>query len=258
MSRIPPELDGLMWAIAEENNANAIGEFVNRYPIYREELLRRTEALNGLKTGRPAGTPVTKTIPRFVPREVTPEPRNPRTVAFVSGLVLAALALASFTVSSMLSISPPPVVAPNPAPVNRVAEVPKESTDPIYVNPTPRVVAPPREAPPQETPPPRTTPVSETPKYLQPQELVVKKATLHSVLALLGAQAKIKIVVAPGLPNPPIDVEYHEMNAIEMLKDLGALYRFTAFDQGDGSIVVYPVVGSPAGGNTTFSHRIGG
>lgn len=240
MKGIPPEIDQLMWTLAEEGNQNAQEEFVRRYPTYRQELLRRRETLSGLKTSRPkAPVNATRPIPRFTPKEVAPPRASRGTVATVGVLALAALALASYTVTTMLAPAPAHSVEeipPTPAtslPLPK-ATLPRESTEPN------RTVE--HSTAPENIPPDAVPPVDDTPKWAKPQNLVIKRAGLVSVLQLLGASSGLKVVVAPGMPNPTIAVEYHDTTPIDMLRDLGHRYAFTPFDQGDGSVVVYPVV----------------
>lgn len=234
MTRVPPEIDRLMWTLAEENNPGALDEFVRRYPIYREELARRRQAVSGLKTSRPAKPASVKPIPRFTPKEHVRPARKLDAAHYVVGtLVLAALGLASYTFTSSLTSHPTP---PAPAPVVR--------TDPVQVPPT-VVQKFPESAPPVQTPAPQpetSPPKDNTPKYLQPQTLTIKAAKLHDALNLIGAQVGLNIVIAPGLPDPTVAVDYHDVTAVEMLADLGRRYHFTPFDQGDGSVVIYPTI----------------
>lgn len=240
MKGIPPEIDQLIWKLAEEGNQNAQDEFIRRYPTYRQELLHRRETLSGLKTSRPktAATP-TRPIPRFTPKEVPPPRASRGTVATVSVLALAALALASYTVTTMLA--PPPAHTVEEPPTSMPSSslpLPKAT----HSEATPPSHPAERSTPPDNLPSDAVPPVDDTPKWAKPQNLVIKRAGLVSVLQLLGASSGLKVIVAPGMPNPTIAVEYHDTTPIEMLRDLGRRYSFTPFDQGDGSVVVYPVV----------------
>ena len=75
----------------------------------------------------------------------------------------------------------------------------------------------------------------------------IKQAPLFTVLEMMSAKSGIQIQPAPGLPNPPIEVNYAGLTAMEMLQDLGRRYSFTPEDQHDGSIWVIPAVDSAAG-----------
>lgn len=248
MSRIPPEIDQLMWTLAEEGNPNAEAEFLRRYPLYREELLRRRGTVSGLRTGRPMVKPeAKKPIPRFVPREkVAPQRPATRTLVGVGALALGALALGSYTLTSFLSPAPH---APGNAVVTTVAP-------PSAVNQeTPSVQATPHPNFPDTAPAPEPEP-RPIPSYERPHSLVVKSAPLSDVLTLLGAETGVKVLAAPGMPNPTVAVEFHDMTAMQMLNDLGQQYAFTAFDQGDGSVVLYPAVDE--GSSSGSVRRIGG
>ncbi|AIE87872.1 hypothetical protein [Fimbriimonas ginsengisoli] len=248
MKGIPPEIDRIMWTIAEDGNHGAADEFVQRYPLYREELLRRRETVSRLKT---SGKRVkSETIPKFVPTESIRTAPAPRQVAIVSALVLAALAAASYTITSLAAPPPKPeqILAPGGSSPSNVAPKlePRKPESPIAKsNP--------------DTSEAVVSHQTQTPEYLKPQTLVLKKAALVDALRLIASQAKVRIEIAPGMPNPTIALEYRDTNAIEMLKDLGSKYGFTPFDQGDGSIVVYPAV-DPSGTSAGPSNarRVGG
>jgi hypothetical protein len=226
MSRIPAPINALMWRIAEEGSPQAASEFEERYPEHATELSRRIEMLHDLKGARPASLPqVAALVPRFAPRE-TRLPPSPRMIAWTSGLVLAAVASAAYAVSMLTMPVPTPAVKPNYAAPTVKAPV---AVDPD-VNPTNPVTE--NEAP---------APPVATPLYMRPQDLRVQHATLSAVIDMIGKQGKISILAAPGMPNPTVDADYDQVTTMEMLNDLGVRYGFTPFDQGDGSIVIYPV-----------------
>lgn len=251
MKGIPPEIDRLMWTVAEHESPSAADEFLARYPIYREELMRRRETVSKLKVSRPGAKPEAVAIPRFSPREPKRVAPAPRQVAVVGGLVLTALALASYTAT--LIFSPAPTPTPDPAPHRSPAPVATQQGPKIDAQKPPSVQDPNVRNETQE--PPKNPDV---PGYDKPQSLVIKKATLPDVLKLLGAQAGVKVVIAPGMESPTISVEYHDMSVMGILKDLGSKYHFTPFDQGDGSIVIYPVVDSVTPPGTGNVRRLGG
>ena len=68
----------------------------------------------------------------------------------------------------------------------------------------------------------------------------IKRAPLQTVLKLVAAQGKLGITIAPGLSNPDVAIQYEDKTVIEILQDLGRQYAFTAFDQGDGSVLIIP------------------
>jgi hypothetical protein len=225
--KIPPEIDRLMWAVAEANDPKALDDFEARYPMYRYELGKRLSMLRGLRGARP-----TEAVRVFEPRYATSSPLRPRWVYAVGALCLASLAVASyFGTALMLPRNPKPIAAPlvriDPPRVDGGVEY-----VPAPENPTPQVV-PVR---------PRIDPVPQTPAYLKPQNLQLDEAPLQTALQLLAAQSGLRIEFAPGMANPKISIDYRGQSAIEILKDMGEQFGFTAFDQGDRSVLVVPAV----------------
>ena len=221
--RIPAAVDDLMWLVAEDPVSKAREEFDARYPEYRLELARRCDMVRGLKGSRP-----TKVVPPFEARRPQPPPRQ---VAWSVGLGLAAIAVASFTVV-YLSTRPVPTTPARPA-ISPTSKPETPAPAVVFTNnlPTPNKPEPEPEAPAQ-------APV--VPAYLQPQALNIKRAPLQTVLKLLASQGKLGLTIAPGMPNPDVAVSYSGKTVIEMLQDLGEQYAFTAFDQGDGTVLIIP------------------
>jgi hypothetical protein len=256
VKKIPPEIDDLMWVVAERNSDSAAAEFIDRYPIYREELLRRRETVKRLKTGGRKVTRSAREIPRFTPKSQPQFQTDRRFVLIAACFVLAAIAVASYTLTTFLS--PNPVKKPSRVRAFTTAKVPSlPKSEIVMTNPTPTLTPSPTLVP-THTEPVKST-ESPTPK---PRSISIKKAGLKSVIKLIAADSGLKIIFAPGMPNPPVTVSYHGLTAMEMLQDLGNQYLFTAFDQGDGSVVIYPAVDSTGGrdGNSGNSpvRRIGG
>lgn len=255
MKKIPPEIDDLMWVVAERNSDSAASEFIDRYPIYREELLRRRETVKRLKTGGRVSN-AGREIPRFTPKTQPQFQTDRRFVLVAACFVLAALAVASYTLTTLFS--PTPARKPTRARVFTPAKVlDLPNSEVVMTNST--TIPPPAPA----VVPTQAEPVKAVDRPSpKPRSISVKKAGLKSVIKLIGADSGLKIIFAPGMPNPPVTVSYHSLTAMEMLQDLGNQYQFTAFDQGDGSVVIYPAV-DPSGareGHTTNSpvRRIGG
>lgn len=255
MSKIPAEIDQMLWTVAEQQNMNAETEFLRRYPIYREELMRRKEAVSRLRTSRPGNPPGTplkpKTAPRFVPREKVATLPEPRKIVLVGALALAALAAASYTVTTMLT--PPPTPSPLPQETQTTPQTPPST---VVQNEQPKQSAPdPGSSLGTGTPNP-APPVQAIPAWEKPQSLAVKELGLIDVLKMIQIQSGMRVEIAPGMPDPKITVEYHDMSAMAMLDDLGRRYQFTPFDQGDGSVVIYPAV--DASQDRASYRRLGG
>jgi len=235
MKRVPPELESLMWTLAEEGNDRAIDEFGERHPELRTELLHRISMVKGLRGAKKKVEEPVKAIPKFVPRET--KPSSPFYI--VGGLVLAALCALAFAVTILLT--PAPHRAPEPTvPINKAPiQPPVQPTNQAPV--TSQSLPPPVEA--------ANQPQKEDEKDLKPGTLRIEHAPLLTVLDMMSDVCHIRIDPAPGMPNPDVVVDYRDMNAMEMLRDLGRQYRFTPIDQHDGSILVVPAIEMKEGGS---------
>ncbi|HEY0867038.1 MAG TPA: hypothetical protein VGE01_06665 [Fimbriimonas sp.] len=235
MRKFAPELDQLMWFLAENGSTQAVEEFEGRYPDAKYELARRIALVRRLKS---EGKKLHRStgMPRFHPVEVRRAVPSRRLVFGVAGLSLAALAAATFSLVTFLQ---PPAPTPVP-PAPRVVESPEPSAA-LRAKP---YVAPPVDSadPGVARHLPEQPPAEPKPRYLAPQDLKIDGAPLLSALQLIATQGGIDLTVAPGMPNPEVDFEFERKNTIEMLQDLGRKYAFTAFDQGDGSVLIIPAV----------------
>lgn len=243
MKGIPPEIDTLLWAVAEDESPRAGDEFVERYPKYAGELARRRRMVQGLKGVRPAPAVVSRSRPAFRPAPVRTQPVPRRTLVGVGALLLAAIAVASYTIATVAT--PPPSRETPPVPVVK--------TDPVQSDePQVRYVAPPVQNNPDLRVPdrgsnsgqPESPELPGGPTGEKGQNFKIKGADLAGALTMLGAEAGVKIIVAPGMGKRVIDAEYENMPLAEILKDMGRKFGFTAFDQGDGSIIIVPATES--------------
>lgn len=235
MKRIPADIDQLMWTIAEGGDLTAADDFEKRFPEFRGELASRLVMVRGLRQSKPAET-VERTIPRFVPRspEVTAPRRPVWTVALLGGL--ATVAFASYLVVINL---PKPSAKPNPTP-------PGQSRDPVVVpiDDRQRTGGEPGEMAPVENGGKSDTPAKPTLEmpWDKPQSLAIEGAPLQDVLKLIATTCHLQIELAPGMPNPNVDVAYQGRTGMEMLKDLGRQYKFTPLYQGNGQVLIVPAI----------------
>lgn len=233
MKNMPPEIDRLLWAVAEDPSYEAADEFVQRYPQYAGELARRRTLVSGLKKGRPESKRAERSVPQFRPRTQTaPAPRW--ALALVATMILGSIAIASYTLTSMANGQKP---KPKPESGPTVANVTPQPVPKQYETPAPT----PKEDP---EPKPESKPEEgingELPPSVGMVNLSVRGADLESSLVLLGEEAKVSVIVAPGMPKTSIDADYRNVPLNQVLIDLGHKYGFTPFDQGDGSIIIVP------------------
>jgi hypothetical protein len=236
VKRVAPELDSLIWTLVEEGNDRAVEEFLARYPEMRQEVARRSTMVKGLKKMKPE-TEVQFAPPPFRPAEHVRYQGPTRMVYVVAALVLAALGVASFTVTYIAMprpADPPKVQAPppkeDPAKFEDVGTPKGPETNPgkLQIGDEPPIVADP--------------PVTKTPKPAKQIAIKLEEAPLHTVFQLITAESGVKVVIAPGTPNPSVKVHYEEMTPMEILEDMGKEHGFTPMDQGDGSIIIVPAV----------------
>ena len=236
--RPPHDLDELMWTLAEEQNATAIDQFTVRYPQFADEMRKRASMVSGLKRAKTVPkSSEPKALPKFQPKP-EPESVSPVAVAWVSGLVLTAIGFISFAVSSGFLQPRTPVAvksSPNDTQVNAFRTEPPVPNTMEIIRPRPNEGLKPEPGP-TDVPPIEPT----VPKYLQPTNFAVRGARLTDALRKIADQGGLEIVMAPGFPEMTIDVNYTGLNTIQILQSMGSEYAFTAFDQGDGSVIVVP------------------
>lgn len=242
MSQIPPEIEALIWSIAESRDPQAIAEFENRFPEHRLELLKRVNAVQSLRQAK-GPTPNRPVV--FIPT-----PNQPPILRFgrygLTAAALAGVAFASYWVFGLVS-QPPPApkpgmggtaqtgVAPSPvnpplrkadAPMSGVSRVPQEDSRPgmsnLPVNPNP--IEPKRLPKPSE----------------KPLTIHVERANLLTILDGIAAQAGWQLEVAPGTPDPEVRVDYEEVPAEQIVQDMGRRFGFSAFEQGEGKVLIVP------------------
>ena len=228
MKKLPPDIDDLIWTLAEDGNAIAQDQFRGRYPEYAEALDARITLVKGIKRAKAPATESRPELPKFSPK---PNVRPMWTLTpGIAALLLVALGVASFTIVYFTSLATrPPVETVKKGPGRPVAvnfPAANQTTNSVPLKEPPRVQTP--------------TPQPEDPAYLRLQSVSFKGANLALALKAIAAQGGLEITIAPGLPEETIDVSYSGVTTIEILQDLGEKYRFTPFDQGDGSVLVIP------------------
>ena len=107
---IPPEIDELMWAIAENDTADAVYDFEHRFPKYQQELMRRIKTVQALKSQ--GKTLPSREIPIFQARPVTID-RKP-----IQWLGYAAVSLAVISTAILAATRNQSSPLPKPAPIN--------------------------------------------------------------------------------------------------------------------------------------------
>jgi hypothetical protein len=230
MKRIAPEVERLMWLIAENPDQRAVTDFESRFPEFRADLAKHIAMVDGLKT---AGKKVpAQEIPRFVPRYTTPPRRPNRSLYVAFAFVLGALAFGTYSATVML-VNPP-------RPTPKVTDV---------------VLSPPK-LPPVETQPVHREPINTNPVDLVPEKGVESVATpdpmdkvvdfkgqrapLAAAITMVCKKAGIVCELAPGVPMDEVVLDYEGWSARDVLEDLGQKYGFSVFPQQEGAILIIP------------------
>lgn len=234
--KIAPEIEQLMWLAAESGDPNAIADFERKFPNLRYELSKRIDIVRSLKQSKKLGKRE-GSIPQFMPRTHQSIGGN-RLRLSIAAVGLCALAFGSYVVTKEL-MSPPPKEAP-PVVHNTLPETvvrPNPEPDKNALRTTPSNVEP------IDNGHGLTPPEDESPavaKWQQPQTVKLQHAKLADALRAIGAQCGLNIVIPPDMPDLDIVVNYRDMTGFEMLADMGPRFGFTAFDQGDGNVIVVP------------------
>lgn len=246
--RIPADVERLMWLVAESHDPSAVADFESRFPELKNELAQRRRMVSELK-GAKGNNSTNVPIPVFHPRPTQSTPGGRQVL--IAGIVgLAAVAAASYSVTKWYMT--PPVVPPTPPPHVNTGPLTPPDGSVVYKPPT-KVEQHQPQQPPQEE-------ISPESAVEQPKTLKMSNTSLVAALKMIGAESGYSVEIAPGFHDQKVSLDYDNQTASAILKDLGIRYQFTAFDQGDGTIIIVPAVdhGVPAGDDNGSNRAIGG
>ncbi|HRF61029.1 MAG TPA: hypothetical protein PLH94_14085 [Fimbriimonadaceae bacterium] len=256
--KIPTHIDEKLWQLAEGGDADAALAFLASYPELKPEFEARSTMVAQLRGARPApANPLT--VPAFRTPAPAPTPFLPRwAMAATASVALLGLGFASYMV---VKYSGAP--EPKPIPITRndstgtpdgTTSGPPESLKPRFVfqNPTPGTADrggsnPPRvefAGPPAPTRTSKLSPPVSDPKpqdvpELRPITIRSNKIGLHRALRSIGAKAGLKILIAPGLEDEIVVLDYRGP-ALQVLTDIGRNFGFTPITQGERTIILVP------------------
>ncbi len=244
MRKIAPEIENLMWTLAETGNQDAIEQFEARFPDLKIELTKRIMMVRSLKRNRPetGNVPV---IPRFNPSTAQGPSPSKAPVAVAIAFAVIAMSALGYTLTTTFARKPivlapapkvnlDPIQLPEPATSNSLN--PPTATSP-NLNST-QVPAPPAVQPDAS----QISSSANEPKWAKPQVVKMRDVPLLTVAKLVAAQGGLTLEIAPGMPNPSVRVDYQDINAADILKDLGKTYAFTPMLSDDNSVILIPAV----------------
>ncbi|MFY9234040.1 MAG: hypothetical protein WAO58_06220 [Fimbriimonadaceae bacterium] len=239
MKKVAPEIEELMWALAEARDSAAIDEFGQRFPELRGELGKRLALTQSLKGASPGGR--AEDIPRFRPK---PAPASiwTRPAAFgFATVLLFALAFGSYFITQRVAGNSPDNVSVG----TQGPAVEPLQTDPLVASPK----VPPVKTyvdPGNPTLNPGLNPEN-LPRHLRPQTLAIKSAKFMNVITVLAEYCGLRIEM-PDLPaamaDLTIEANYTDMTPMAMLSDLGTKYGFTPYSQGGNRVLLIPATQS--------------
>jgi hypothetical protein len=228
--KIAPDVEKLMWAVAESADARAVADFESRFPDLRYELSKRIDMVRELKSSRKLGESEGRT-PRFVMRKETRPLASP--VRYVLAFTaLSALAAGSFFVARPYFSSATPKLPP----VETVRTAPLEPA-PIQYGSAPS--GPPKAVLPDSNLQQANPTVPDAP-WDRPQNVKFERIRLLDALNAIALQSGLQLEIAPGMPNPLIQANYSGISGLAILADMGPQFGFTAFEQGEGKVIVIP------------------
>ncbi len=235
MSRLPQEVDDLMWEVAENETPELMDDFAARYPEHKQELLRRIKMVRGLKGSRPkSARPKTVFKPRpYQPLIVT---MSPWAASGIAAALIAVGILAGFGVKS--------VFFPG-LPQQTVVKTNSGDMDGQDLERSTWIPSPPAQVQASDSPAPPKEPES-SPGIVAPMDMRItvinERALLSQILNEVAVKAGIRLQAAPGMPEMDIAVEYRDQTALAILNDLGRTCGFTPLRQTDAEALLIPTV----------------
>jgi len=237
--RVAPDVDKLMWYVAESADPQAVADFESRFPHLRYELSKRIDLVRGLKASKKIAA-TSGSIPAFHPPLSRAHSTSMRWKWSVAAVGLSALAVGSFVVTQRLMSGP---AETTPAPVVRLTTPTTVNPQLVPENGTKRDEGPGIQVPESNgaegVQPPNDEPVEVSP-WLRPHTVKFERLGLANALRAIASQCGLKLEMPPDMPNDEIVLDYRNMNAFEILADMGPRFGFTAFDQGGGRVLIIP------------------
>ena len=229
MSKVPREIDELMWEVAELDDLDTIDQFGARYPEFRNELIKRLQMVRSLRGSRPKSA-----TPEFVPRQnVRNFGPSKLAVAMVAIIVLASVSFATYATMKYVRAQEKPVSTSSTT-VASSSKVPVPSIPTKRPSPTGVVRTQP------ELPPGSEQPLREFDTF---QFLVTIESEDMSLVDVINEIARVsgaEIVIAPGFEDVSISLSFVEQPAIGVLQELGVRFGFTALRQGATEMLIIP------------------
>lgn len=233
--KIAPEIDSMMWAVAEDGNPRAVAEFEQRFPDLKAELAKRLAMVRSL---RGAGGSVEKAIPRFKPAATAaPLPAGPKWPWIAAAAAIAATGFATYAFVANREPQPSGLVKqiPTTVPSPSSGVVYSDSLPTGYPKTTPKI-----GTEPSNDPAPTPSGSAPLPPYLQPQQFQFSNTKLASAIRMACLAGRLEVEIAPGLPDVSITKDYTGYTPVQVLQALGDEYGFTPLEDGPRRVLIIP------------------
>ncbi|MCG9896039.1 MAG: hypothetical protein MH204_11255 [Fimbriimonadaceae bacterium] len=242
--KIPPELDELMWRLAEAGDDRMIEAFGESHPDHRDEMLRRFRMVRDLKQSRPR--PASER--RFDPSGRRKTFRIGPLPALAAAAVLVSLGgVAAFFLQRAWSSAPVERSGVVSTPQGRMLEQQSWYGDAASDRPAAEGVTVP-------APPPARIDDSVRTVYIPPFErrisIDVTDVPLSMVLQAIAVKAGVRLQAAPGMPELNIEAKYENMSTRDVLADLGRSFGFTPLEQTHNEALLIPAVDATGAGTS--------
>jgi hypothetical protein len=247
-----------MWNIADSGEIAAAESFQKRFPELKHELAKRMNLVADIKKAKALHMAV-PVRPEFRLKQraqsngFKPSGRLVASTAFVLG---AALVFAvSYTIMKVRNAPAPQQTSPGlpscltpKAPahpptynsqINSKERLVPYSTDTQMTKPLPPSIKDHASEQLDENGN-GPVPVESTPEEIgpKPQRMIMKQVHLSDALHAISSQYGLKIQTAPGFPDPTIDLDTQEKDALGILRDIGTKYGFGVVEEGDKSVLL--------------------
>lgn len=228
MNKIPVELDTLLWSVVDSGDPQAIEEFGERYPHLRAEAGKRLALVRNFKGSRPTVGVPDRHFAAYPQRQTRPSMRFGWALAAVG---CAALVFASAKVAMDLANKTEPLPKVEPIVVNDpTAEKDGVTVDRRYI-----YVEAPKD-------PNRVNALGGPALYEIPANFEIDGEDIVTTLQVLAAKFGIDLEIAPNMPKIDVTVSYAQLPPIEMMKQMGAEFGFTLFEQERGHVLIVPEI----------------
>ena len=241
MKGIPPEIDALMWQLAENGNPVAQAEFEARHTRFGPELTRRIRMVGELRQAGKAVTP----RPTFTPRPARVVPPSQWAVGAAIGLAVVAVAAVTFVATT--SGAKPSVPTPKPQVVHEGPVAPSPTSKPSPETSPPKDPVTSNEDRQPDDPKPE-----KASDFMKPRDIRLEDTSLTAAITLVAQGSGLEVTLAPGFQDRRVSLDYRGQSAIEILREMGEQYGFTIFQESEGHLLAVP-----ARSDETSSRHIG-